>query len=133
MISLAGRRSVTRIIIEGASANDSTRTVSDTGRGSKEQPKAGFSGALRRLFRQAAKTLTVRDDAPALKKSRREDTGKRFTKAASRLTRLRAPAAVALPWLVDTLDWLNLWDCGGPEWTDDVSQGGPNNHLSPRL
>jgi hypothetical protein len=75
----------------------------------------------------------VRDDAPALKKSRRDDTGKRFAKAANRLTRLCAPAASALPWLADTLDWLNLWDYSGPEFTDEISQGGPNNHLSPRL
>jgi hypothetical protein len=90
---------------------------------------------LRRLFRRAAKIATGRDHAPTPKKSGRrgDDTGRRFTKAANRLTRLRAPAVSALPWLADTLDWLNLWHPGGPEFTDDVSQEGPNNHLSPRL
>jgi hypothetical protein len=104
-------------------------------RGSEQQPKAGIGGALRRLFRQTAKTLIGRDPAPAPKKSgrRRDDIGRRFTRAANRLTRLRAPAAAALPWLADTLDWLNLWDFGGPEFSDEGSQSGPNNHLSPRL
>jgi hypothetical protein len=105
-------------------------------RGSKQQAKAGVGGALRRLFRQAAKTVAGRDPAPAPKKSGRrrgDDTGQRFTRAANRLTRVRAPAVAALPWLADTLDWLNLWHPGGPEFTDDLSQGGPNNHLSPRL
>jgi len=44
-----------------------------------------------------------------------------------------AQARAALLWLADTLDWLNLWQPGGTELTDDVSQTGPNNHLSPRL
>ena len=96
-------------------------------RGSKEQPKAGIGGALRRLFRQAAKTFAGRADAPAPKKSSRrrgDDTARRFSKAAGRLTRFRLPAAAALPWLADTLDWLNLWQPGGPEFTDDLSQEG---------
>jgi hypothetical protein len=33
--------------------------------------------------------------------------------------------------LNDTLDWLNLWQAGGTELTDDLSQVIPNNHLSP--
>ena len=105
-------------------------------RGSKQQPKAGSGGALRRLFRQAAKAFTRRDHAPAPKKTgrRRGDvTGRRFARAAHRLTRFRLPATATLPWLADTLDWLNLWQPGGPELTDDLSQEGPNNHLSPRL
>ena len=115
---------------------DSTRTVRDTVRGSKEQPKAGIKGALRRLFRQAVKAVTGRDPAPVPTKSKRrgsEDTGRRFTKAAHRLTHWRAGTFAAVLWLADTLDWLNLWHPGGTDPTDDLSQGPPNNHLSPRL
>ena len=38
-----------------ASENDSTRAVRDTVRGSRQQPKAGSGGAIRRLFRQASR------------------------------------------------------------------------------
>jgi hypothetical protein len=117
--------------------SDSTRTVRDTVRGSKQQLKAGIGGAIRRLFRQAVKVLTGREtDVPMPKKSGRrtgDNTARRFTRTAHRLTRLRVRAAAALPWLVDTLDWLNLWQPGGADLTDDLSQDSPKNHLSPRL
>jgi hypothetical protein len=117
--------------------SDSTRTVRDTVRGSKQQPKAGISGAIRRLFRQAVKVLTGREtDAPMPRRSGRrsgDDTARRFVRSAHRLTRLRVRGARALPWLVDTLDWLNLWQPGGADLTDDLSQDSLNNHLSPRL
>ena len=106
-------------------------------RGSKQQPKAGGSGAIRRLFRQAVKVLIGREtDAPMPKRSGRrsgDETTRRFVRTANRLTRLRACAVAALPWLADTLDWLTLWQPGGTELTDDLSQTAPNNHLSPRL
>jgi hypothetical protein len=127
--------------ILGATLNlgesDSTRTVSDTVRGSKQQPKAGISRAIRRLFRQAVKVLTGREtDAPMPKKSGRrssDDTAQRFGRTAHRLTRLRLRGVTTLPWLADTLDWLNLWRPGGIDPTDDLSQDSSNNHLSPRL
>ena len=120
-------------------ANDSTRTVRDTVRGSKEQPKAGAGGTLRRLLRQAVKALVQRAPAAIPRKSRRrggDDTARRFTRAAARLTRLRVRAfrvAAALPWLADTLDWLNLWQPDAGEWLDNLPQEPPNNQLSPRL
>jgi hypothetical protein len=49
------------------------------------------------------------------------------------LTRLRVRSVTALPWLADTLDWLNLWQPGGSELTGDLSQTAPNNDLSLRL
>jgi hypothetical protein len=117
---------------------DSTRTVGDTVRGSKQQAKAGISGALKRLFRQAIKAVTGREtDAPAPKKSGRrrsgEDTRRRFTKATVRLTRWRPiqTVAPALIWLTDTLDWLDLWQHNEP--MDEAPQETHNNHLSPRL
>jgi hypothetical protein len=100
--------------------------------------KAGIGGALKRLFRQAVKALTGREtDAPAPKKSGRrrsgENTSRRFTKTAARLTRWRLNQRVgpALIWLTDTLDWLDLWQHN--ELTDEVPQETHNNHLSPRL
>jgi hypothetical protein len=62
-----------------------------------------------------------------------EARGRQFTRTANRLTRLRARHVAALPWLADTLDWLNLWQPGDTELTDDLSQKAPNNHLSPRF
>lgn len=81
--------------------------------------------------------MTGRDTgAPAPKKSGRrrgEAASRRFTKAAARLTRWRPiqAAAMALPWLADTLDWLELWQHNGP--ADETPQETHNNHLSPRL
>jgi hypothetical protein len=49
------------------------------------------------------------------------------------LTRLRVRHFTAVPWLADTLDWLNLWQPGGTELTDDLSQTARDNHLSPRF
>jgi hypothetical protein len=120
---------------------DSTRTVRATVRGSKQQPKAGFGGAIRRLFRQAVKALTQRDPAPtpAKKSGRRrngETRGPHFRRAANRLTRMRTrPAfAPAMLWLAETLDWLDLWHPGaGDELTGERDADRPNNHLSPRL
>ena len=123
--------------ISNSGESDSTRTVRDTVRGSKQQPKAGISAVIRRLFRQAVKVLTGReDDTPMPKKSGRrsgDDTARRFVRTAHRLTRLPVRGVRALPWLADTLDWLNLWQPGRTDLTDDLSQELPNNHLSPRL
>jgi hypothetical protein len=81
--------------------------------------------------------LTRREtEAPTPKKSGRRRNGetraRQFTRAAARTTR-PAQARAGLLWLADTLDWLNLWQSGGTELTDDVSQSISNNHLSPRL
>jgi len=112
-------------------------------RGSKQEPKAGLGGAVRKLFRQAIKSLTDReDDTPAPKKSGRSrrdgDTTRRFTKTAARLTRLRSrpgyASSSALIWLTDTLDWLDLWHpASGVDPVSDTSHETANNHLSPRL
>lgn len=85
------------------------------------------------------KALTQRGPAPGSKKSRRrggDDTARRFTRVAARLTRLRgrtSRAAAALLWLADTLDWLNLWHPETGEWLDNLPQEPPNNQLSPHL
>lgn len=118
------------------SETDSTRTVGDTVRGSKQQPKAGSSAAtIRHLFRQTLKALTSPETAMPKKSRRRsgDDTTRRFIRTANRVTRLRTRAVTAFPWLADTLDWLNLWQPGSTELPDDLSQAPPNNHLSPRL
>ena len=102
-----GNESATR----SSGETDNTRTVGDTVRGSKQQPKAGIGGVLRQLFRQAVKALT--QTAPVPKKTRRRSGGDascQFTKAANRLTRFRARTFAAIPWLADTLDWLGLWE-----------------------
>ena len=71
---------------------DSTRTVSDTVRGSKQQSKAGFGGAIRKLFRQVVKALA--GSAPAPKKSGRRGGKGVFSAAADRTTRpLHLPGA----------------------------------------
>jgi len=106
-------------------------------RGSKKQTKAGFGGAVRRLFRQAVKALTRREPVPAPKKSTRRggDTGRDFIRAAGRITRRRTrqAGATAMLWLSDTLDWLDLWHptAGSSEPNDDHPASRPN-HLSPR-
>jgi hypothetical protein len=107
-------------------------------RGSKQQPKTGSGGAIRQLFRQAVKVLTGRDDdAPKPKKSSRrkgDDSARRFTKTANCLTRLRERSFTALPWLADTLDWLNLWQPGPVDGcAADFSHNPPSNDLSLRL
>jgi hypothetical protein len=120
---------------------DSTRTVRDTVRGSKQQSRPGIGAAIRRLFRQAVKALTDRDPVPAPKKSGRrrsgDDTGRRFTMVAARLTRMcvrpASAAATALLWLSDTLDWLDLWHPGGDDLADFPPKEVPNNDLSLRL
>jgi hypothetical protein len=81
--------------------------------------------------------VTGRDtDAPAPKKSGRrsgDDTGRRFTKTAKRLTRWRPiqAAASALIWLTDAHDWLDFFQQNEP--ADEAPQENHNNHLSPRL
>jgi len=65
-----------------------------------------------------------------------DDRGRRFTRAAARLTRWSGrparAAASALLWLSDTLDWLNLWHPDGGEPADTAPQETEINHLSPR-
>jgi len=75
------------------------------------------------------------------KSSRRrsgDDTGRHFTRAAKPITRLRPRPAqacgmVAMLWLADTLDWLDLWHPGVGEEELSGDQLAANNHLSPRL
>ena len=58
-------------------------------------------------------------------------------KLARRVTRVRQPAqaaaGVALLWLTDTLDWLDLWHSAATtdELAGDPLAHEPNNHLSP--
>jgi len=57
-------------------------------------------------------------------------------KLARRMTRVRQPAqaaGVALFWLTDTLDWLDLWHSAATtdELAGDPPAHEPNNHLSP--
>lgn len=76
-------------------------------------------------------------DAPIPKKSGRRRGGEtrrgQFVRTATSIARPAEAGASAVLWLADTLDWLNLWQPGGTELTDDRSQTAPNNDLSPRL
>jgi hypothetical protein len=123
----------TTTIHEVESANDSTRAVTDMGQGSKKEP----TGArLRTAWRKLARALTRPEPKPQPQKRRRreEGAGRHFARVGRRLTRWPACAST-MHWLVDTLDWLNLWqpDAGaGDELTADYL-GAPNNDLSPRL
>ena len=105
-------------------------------RGSKQQSKAGFGGAIRKLFRQVAKALA--GAAPAPKKSGRRGGKGVFSAAADRTTRPRhLPARrSALSWLADTLDWFMLWhnaDPGADLEPEEDHAADPSNHLFPHL
>ena len=120
---------------ESAAETDSTRTASDTVRGSKQQVKLG--GAIKRLFCGTARALTQRDPVPAPKKARRRrgETGQ-FRAAANRITSWRAwlPAATgALAYLADTLDWLQLWHPTIVDEDQDNQADSSPNHLFPHL
>ena len=120
---------------ESAAETDSTRTVSDTVRGSKQQVKP--DSTIKRLFRGAVRALTQRDPVPAPKKARRRrgDTGQ-FRAAANRTTswRVRLPAATsALAYLADTLDWLELWHPTVVDEGQESQADSRPNHLFPRL
>jgi hypothetical protein len=57
-----------------------------------------------------------------------------FRRAATALIRRIAPRMTVLPWLADTLDWLNLWQQPGFDGcTDDLSHNRQNDNLSLRL
>jgi hypothetical protein len=121
---------------ESADETDGTRTVGDTVRGSKQQSKAGFGVAIRKLFRQVAKALA--DAALAPKKSDRRGGKGVFSAAADRTTRPRhLPARrSALSWLADTLDWFMLWhnaDPGADLEPEEDHAADPSNHLFPHL
>jgi len=122
--------------VEAASANDDTRAVADTARGSKQEIRAGSGGAIRRLFRQAVKVLTDRPAATPKKSRRRSGDGRnrQFRRLARKIMRRHANDAGSTPWLTDTLDWLHFWQhgpCISAAPTDEPAV--PNNHLSPRL
>jgi hypothetical protein len=88
-----GARTTTR---DGASANDSTRAVTDMARGSKKEP----TGArLRIAWRKAARALTRPEPAPQPEKRRRreEGVGRHFARAAKRLTRWPRPRDHSAP------------------------------------
>ena len=79
-----------------ASANDSTRAVTDMARGSKKEP----TGArLRIAWRKAARALTRPEPAPQPEKRRRreEGVGRYFARAAKRLTRWPRPRDHSAP------------------------------------
>ena len=88
-----GARTTTR---DGASANDSTRAVTDMARGSKKEP----TGArLRIAWRKAARALTRPEPAPQPEKRRRreEGVGRYFARAAKQLTRWPRPRDHSAP------------------------------------
>lgn len=127
----------TTITAEGADESDSTRTVRDTARGSKNRTNGG---TITRLFRETGKALTPRDTDPEPKPQRRRsgDTDAAvFRTAAKTIMRRAARFPVeaydaAAAFLSDALDWMN------PYWQDDSEPDGefhsiPSNHLSSRL
>jgi hypothetical protein len=82
-----------------------------------------IAGAIKGLFKAAAKMLACPDDEP--KPSRKSgDTEKGFGMAAKAIMRRVAETesyAAARGYLSDTLDWLNLWqdNAAHDHWLDD--------------
>lgn len=121
--------------ITGASANDSTSAVRDTAEGSKNRT---IAGAIKGLFRKAAKAGTFRPAGTPRPKTRRrkggEDTHAAFPKAwRATMTRTRPAFAAASIFMSATLDWLHLWQAG-PGASGTEQGNAPNavsNHLSP--
>lgn len=79
-------------------------------------------------------------ETPAPKKSSRrqegETRGRQFRRVARRIMRRRLmpqPHGGGALWLADTLDWLDLWQPGGTEVTEELPPATVNDHLSPRL
>jgi hypothetical protein len=105
-------------------------------RGNEKRTTAG-GGAVRRLFRQAAKVLSQLAPGRAPKKSSRRggDTSQQFRRTAQKIMRSRArPAAAcgtAVLWLADALDWLDLWHHTAPGAELSDEQQAEPNHLSP--
>jgi hypothetical protein len=103
--------SVTTTSIEGASANDSSRSVGDTGRRSENRT---IAGTIKKLFRAAVKAVTNHDeDKPQSTRRRRGETGRAFARVARRImrrtVRIVPEAYAATTGFLDTLDWLRLW------------------------
>jgi hypothetical protein len=121
------------ISIEGASANDSTRAVGDTARGTKNQT---IAGAIKGWFREAVKAVTGRDEDEPQPVSRRRsgETDRGFAMAAKAALRraVRVPAdayAAVTAYLSDTLDWLNLWESNA-ESSDDLDSEPVDTHTN---
>jgi hypothetical protein len=103
--------------------------------GKKETQRTNI---FRQLFRDAFRALTRRDAGPAPKSRRRrtEDTDQAFRFSAKKVLRrvsripLIAPTATLL---LDTLDWLNPWECFDlvSTETDETSHYSEQNHLFP--
>ena len=88
------------------------------------------------MWSQLAKAATrPADDEPEPRPKEKDKTDSGlFRRTAAALIRRIAPRVTALPWLADTLDWLNLWQQpGGTGLTGDLSHAAPNNDLSLRL
>jgi hypothetical protein len=89
------------------------------------------------LWKQLAKMATRPADdepqPPRQKEKEKTDSGL-FRRTATALIRRIAPHVTALPWLADTLDWLNLWQPGVIDGcADDLSRNPASNDLSLRL
>jgi hypothetical protein len=134
------------------SANDSTRAVRDTARGSGTRT---ITGAVKNLFRAAVKALTQRDDEEPQSQPRRRkgETEGEFRKLARKVSRrfdvrqhFKGRAAItsrylsippeayanATAYLAGTLDMLNqLNDAAGSDLGESFDT--PQNHISPHL
>jgi hypothetical protein len=96
-------------------------------------------GAIKRLFRDAVKTLTCRATGKPPPRRRRDETGKAFGQAKAALRRAaRVPEgayAVGTEVLIGTLDCLNPWlneadNCGNlDEDCDNTDKNHPSLHL----
>jgi hypothetical protein len=119
---------------EGASANDSTRAVRDTVRGSENQPTA-----IKELFRRAIKMITGRDadkPEPDSKKGHGDAEGAFHPAANAVVTRARRLSeeayAAAIGFLSDALEWMHI--CGDDALSHDTFDAGQetaSNHLHP--
>jgi hypothetical protein len=122
--------------IEGASANDSSRSVGDTGRRSENRT---IAGTIKRLFRTAVKAVTHRDeDKPQPTRRRRGESGRAFGRASRqlmrRVVRFGPEAYAATTAFLDTVEWLRLWHDNEPVGESlDLHCDRDTNHPSPEL
>ena len=111
--------------------------------GEKQEPKTKTRsqlfqhGTIKQLFKDLKNVLTRGGrPAPLVRRKRREDTGRLFTKAKSILRRMpQFPAqayAAATAYLSDTLDWLNLWHQNSDAGSEQC-EAAPKDHLYPHL
>jgi hypothetical protein len=101
-----------------------SKTGNDPSAAAAPKHRQFLPGAIKQLFRQLAKALTL---TPAQQRRRRKDETQggfklAFHKIMRRIPRPETPPVEAARlWLADTLDWLQLWH------EEPVTEPEPNN------